>query len=82
MRAKLKELGGTELESYPSNWLFTRKGQTLLLCIYVDDLVLSGPKTLRDAFWKELGALVKLDLPTFIEQQALRIIGRHHCRRV
>ena len=78
LRAKLKELGGTELESYPSNWLFTRKGQTLLLCIYVDDLVLSGPKTLHDAFWKELGALVKLDLPTFIGQQALRIIGRHH----
>ena len=78
LRAKLKEVGGTELESYPSNWLFTRKGQTLLLCIYVDDLVLSGPKTLHDAFWKELGALVKLDLPTFIEQQALRIIGRHH----
>ena len=78
LSARLKELGGTELQSYPSNWVFTRKGQVLLLCIYVDDLVLAGPKGLHDDFWKELGSLVKLDMPTFIEQKGLRIIGRHH----
>ncbi|CAE6921679.1 RE1 [Symbiodinium sp. CCMP2592] len=78
LASKLRELGGKELQSYPSNWVFTRKGQVLLLCIYVDDLVLAGPTGLHDDFWKELGSLVKLDLPTFIEQQGLRIIGRHH----
>ena len=78
LSSRLKEIGGTELGSYPSNWIFTRKGQVLLLCIYVDDLVLAGPKGLHDDFWKELGSRVKLDAPTFIEQQGLRVIGRHH----
>ncbi|CAE7214446.1 unnamed protein product, partial [Symbiodinium sp. KB8] len=27
LSARLKELGGTELQSYPSNWVFTRKDQ-------------------------------------------------------
>ena len=44
LSARLKELGGTELQSYPSNWIFARKGQVLLLCVYVDDLVLAGPR--------------------------------------
>ena len=53
---KLKQTGGIESELYPSNWFFRRKGHTLLLNIYVDDLALSG----RD--------LVRLDPEVFITQ--------------
>ena len=50
----------------------------MLLCIYA---VLAGPEGLHDDSWKELqvDSLIKLDLPTFMQQQGLKIIGRVSC---
>ena len=75
---KLRQLGGIESELYPSNWFFQRRGPTLLLNIYVDDLTLSGRSHLHKEFWQELRGLVRLDPEVFIEEKGSLILGRTH----
>ena len=55
-------LVGIESELYPSDWFFQRRGLTLLLNIYVEDLILSGRSHLHRDFWQELRGLVRLHL--------------------
>ena len=78
LSAKLRQLGGIESELCPSNWVFQRRGHTLLLNIYVDDLTLSGRSHLHKEFWQELRGLVRLDPEVFIEEKGSLILGRTH----
>ena len=52
LTAILKELGGKVLPSHPSAFWFA--STRLLLTIYVDDLMLSGPAEHHETFWKDL----------------------------
>ena len=46
----------------------------LLLTVYVDDLMLSGPKGNHEVFWAELSKRVGLDEPEALN----RFLGRTH----
>ena len=46
----------------------------LFLIIYVDDLLLSGPSSHHEQFWKDLGAHVNIEKPEPVD----RYLGRHH----
>ena len=46
----------------------------LFLTVYVDDLLLSGPKGSHDAFWKELEKHVDIEDPESLD----RFLGRNH----
>ena len=46
----------------------------LLLTVYVDDLLLSGPEGAHEAFWKLLGSKVKIGDPELLD----RFLGRKH----
>ena len=54
----------------------------LLLVVYVDDLMLSGPAEHHQAFWTALAREVSLEAPEDLD----RFYGRHHyftaCRRL
>ena len=73
-------LGGKPIPNHPSCfWFQTTK---LLLIIYVDDLLLSGPAHEHEKFWQAIAKDVNLDPPEPID----RYLGRHHsykeCRRL
>ena len=70
--AVLKELGGDVLQSHPSAFWFP--STRMLLTVYVDDLMLSGPAEHHDTFWLELMKKVKLDDP----EPVRRFLGRYH----
>ena len=54
-----------------SYWFETKR---LMLTVYVDDLVLSGPAGAHEPFWSKLRKLVDVDDVTSLE----RFLGRHH----
>ena len=66
----LKKLGGTCLPSHPSTFWF--KEHRLLLTVYVDDLMLSGPEKHHEGFWKELVIEVNIEEPEALD----RFLGR------
>ena len=49
LREIVESLGGEELDGHPSSFFFKSTG--LLLSVYVDDLVSSGPEKLRTCDW-------------------------------
>ena len=64
--------GGKAIESHPSSYWFEKL--KLLLTVYVDDLMLSGPKGNHKVFWAELSKRVDLDEPEALN----RFLGRTH----
>ena len=66
------ELGGVAVEGHPSSFWFAQS--RLLLTVYVDDLLLSGPETFHEQFWKILGAKIDIDPPAPLS----RFLGRSH----
>ena len=46
----------------------------MLLTIYVDDLLLSGPEANHEAFWIEIGKDVNIEPPEDLD----RYLGRYH----
>ena len=54
-----------------SNWTFPNG---LLLTLYVDDILLSGPSHLHEAFWKKLSGYLDIEDPTDVD----RCLGRKH----
>ena len=46
----------------------------MLLTVYVDDLMLSGPEGHHEDFWKELGKEVNIEEPEALD----RFLGRYH----
>ena len=66
------KLGAVRVPSNPSCFFF--KSTKLLLTIYVDDLLLSGPKDAHAPFWAKLEEEVNIDPWEKLD----RFIGRHH----
>jgi hypothetical protein len=68
-------MGGVAIAEHPSNFWFAAEG--LLLTVYVDDLLLSGPADNHDSFWEKLrtGAFpIACDEP----EPLTRFLGRDH----
>ena len=74
LAAIVVQLGGELIRDHPSCFWFA--DQRLMLTIYVDDLLLSGPEELHDAFWGRLGEHVTIEKPENLE----RFLGRQHTR--
>ena len=74
------QLGGAAVPSHPSCYFFSKT--RLLLVVYVDDLLLSGPADEHERFWKSLRAEVDTEAPEDLD----RYLGRHHsfeeCQRL
>ena len=68
----VKGLGGTPVPDHPSLFHFSDTG--LLLTVYVDDLLVSGPAVAHQAFWDKLRKQVDVDEVTSLD----RFLGRHH----
>ena len=66
------QLGGTGVEGHPSSFWFQK--ERLLLTVYVDDLLLSGPTPHHKEFWTALGKKIEIDPP----EQLSRFLGRAH----
>ena len=60
------------MPSHPSCFFF--KELQLLLVVYVDDLLLSGPAQEHEGFWDALRAQVDTEPPEELD----RYLGRHH----
>ena len=72
LEAAIKKLGGVGVEAHPSTFWF--KEYKLLLTVYVDDLLLSGPEKHHATLWDKIGKEVDLD-PW---EPLNRFIGRDH----
>ena len=70
----LKDMGGVVSDEFPGNYWF--EDTKLLLCVYVDDFTLAGPKEKHADFWIRLGAKVDIEPPAPLG----RILGRQHDR--
>ena len=55
----LEELRGEPVDGHPSS--FCIPDMQLLLTVYVDDLLLSGPTERHAVFWKKLSAKIELE---------------------
>ena len=73
--AVIATLGGVESKIFPRNLLIPKSG--LLVTLYVDDVLVSGPQENHVKFWKELGKHLKFEEP----QQVNRVLGRNHIIR-
>ena len=72
LHAILLELGGRELEGMPSVYYF--KGESLIPCVYLDDLTLAGRIEVHPAFWNKLPQRVELEPFAPLT----RVLGRTH----
>ena len=73
LESAIKAIGGIVVPNHPSSFWF--EDAKLLLTVYVDDLLLSGPSGAHDAFWKDLvGKGIKLDPAESLD----RFLGRAH----
>ena len=68
----LNKLGGEKIPDHPS--LFWFPTTRLLLTVYVDDLLLSGPTDAHDQFWENLKEHVNIDSVGPLD----RFLGRNH----
>ena len=68
----LNKLGGKVIPEMPSAFYFKETG--LLLTVYVDDFLLSGPEHAHAPFWAELEKHVEIEGVAGLE----RFLGRHH----
>ena len=68
----MKMMGGEHSELFQSSFWFSRTRQ--LLTLYVDDIVLSGPRGSQPAFWEELQRHLEIEPPSEVD----RVLGRRH----
>ena len=68
----MKDLGGHELKLFPSNFLIPKWG--LLVMLYVDDIVISGPEQNHCEFWDACGKRLTFDTPKDVG----KVLGRTH----
>ena len=72
LTSAVRSIGGTAVEGHPSSFYFSEK--SLLLTVYVDDLLLSGPSEAHSSLWSALKKVVQLDEPEPLN----RFLGRAH----
>ena len=65
-------LGRVESPLFPSNFVVERLG--LLVTLYVDDIVVSGPSQNHQQFWDELSSHLHFEPP----QDVSKVLGRTH----
>ena len=65
-------MGGEAIPEHPSSFWFPK--EKLMLSVYVDDFLLSGPAAEHDKFWDTLGKKVEID----DIGELGRFLGRHH----
>ena len=66
-------LGGEPMKDHPSSYWFAES--KLLLTVYVDDLLLSGPSANHSKFWEKLqAAKINIGEPEDLD----RYLGRDH----
>jgi len=69
----VRQCGGKAVPNHPSSYWI--ESDRLLLTVYVDDLLLSGPAEAHAAFWKRLREKgIKLEDPEKLD----RFLGRTH----
>ena len=68
----IKEMGGEAVPEHPSSFFIPASG--LLLTVYVDDFLLSGPEGQHEAFWAELSKKVEVEDIGGLG----RFLGRYH----
>ena len=68
----IEVMEGQKVKNHHSCFWFPSK--SLLLIVYVDDLLLVGPGDYHDAFWKKLAQHVNIDP----YEDLARFLGRHH----
>ena len=66
----MRKMGGVHMTGFQSSYWFEKS--KLLLTLYVDDMILSGPSTSHKSFWDELQKHLEIEEPTKVE----RILGR------
>ena len=66
------ELGGKESSTFPSSFWFER--DKLLLTLYVDDMMLSGPSAAHSPFWDKVKRKLNIEEPADVS----RVLGRDH----
>ena len=81
---QVRALGGVPVPEHPSSFWFPPRGRRgdgeqplalgMLLTVYVDDFLLSGPEGEHERFWEELGKLIDLEDIGGLG----RFLGRHH----
>jgi len=72
LNAAIIAIGGRPVADHPSSYWFPQ--QRLLLTVYVDDLLLSGPSDRHDEVWRLLGAKIDIEDPEPLD----RFLGRSH----
>ena len=71
----VRKRGGIPVSGHPSSFWFEES--RMLLTVYVDDLLLSGPSERHEAFWRNLREgpdAIRLEDPETLG----RFLGRHH----
>ena len=68
----MKVLGGQHSDLFQSSYFF--KDSKLLLTLYVDDIVLSGPAHAQPEFWEKLQRHLEIEEPSPVD----RMLGRKH----
>ena len=72
LKERILKIGGEPVQNHPSTFWFPES--RLLLSVYVDDLLLSGPSDKHESFWAELRKLIRLGDPEPLD----RFLGRNH----
>ena len=67
------DVGGQHLDMFQSSYWFPER--KLLMTLYVDDMVLSGPPQEMQSFSAELEKHLEIEPPTDVD----RVLGRKHC---
>ena len=68
----INDLGSIPVDGHPS--VFFHESWRILVVVYVDDILASGPSSSQDLFWKELKSRVQLDDVEELSQ----FLGRFH----
>ena len=71
-KSVVESMGGKHCDLFQSSYWFAES--KLLLTLYVDDILLSGPASAHDAFWSEIQKHLEIEAPTPVD----RVLGRKH----
>eukprot|EP00435_Cladocopium_sp_Y103_P014697 s1958_g3.t1 len=71
-KSVMSQMNAVHLDDFPSNYWLPSFG--LLLSLYVDDILVSGPTDRHAPFWEELRRHLEIDEPTDVN----RALGRGH----
>ena len=69
----MREIGSIHCtDTFQSTYFIRESG--LLLTLYIDDMVVSGPENQHKSFWEKVQKQIEIEEPSPVD----RILGRHH----